>query len=137
VFRAKAPTSPDTRAGQWVGTPLQVRYWSVCEFSTMTGQTVACLSDHDIARDPDGWFTMVISDPADRPTNAPNWLPVGDPYDGWPTLRQFLPNPNFKEAIQNITPGADLQTAMGDYFPRSGYCTTATFEQGGAAACLG
>ena len=136
VLRAKAPTSPDTRAGQWVGTPLQLRYWSVCEFSTMTGQTAACLSDHEITRDADGNFTVVISDPAHRPTNAPNWLPVGDPYDGWPNVRQFLPNPGFPEAIGNLTPGADLATAMGPYFPQSGYCSTKTFEAGGVSACL-
>jgi hypothetical protein len=136
VLHAKAPTSPDTQAGQWVGTPLQLRYWSVCEFSTTSGQTVACLADHQIVRDPDGYFTVVISDPADRPANAPNWLPVGGLYEGWPTLRQFLPDPTFKQAIENIAPGADLPTAMGVYYPVSGYCSTATFEQGGVAACL-
>jgi hypothetical protein len=103
----------------------------------MTGQTVACLADHQIMRDPDGYFTVVISDPAHRPHNAPNWLPVGDPYDGWPSVRQFLPSPTFREAIENIKPGADLQTAMAAYYPVSGYCSTATFEGGGSAACLG
>jgi hypothetical protein len=136
VFRAKAPTSPDTRAGQWVGFRRQLRYWSVCEFSTMTGQTAACLADHAIALDSDGDYTVVISDPAHRPSNAANWLPVGDPYDGWPTVRQFLPNPHFSQAIGNLQPGANLQTAMGAYFPQSGYCSTSTFEHGGAAACL-
>lgn len=43
----------------------------------------------------------------------------------------------FKQAIENITPGTDLQTAMGDYFPVSGYCSRATFEHGGVIACLG
>jgi hypothetical protein len=136
VLRAKAPASPDTRAGQWVGAPQQVRYWSVCEFSTTTGQTVACLADHDIALDGDGFFTVVISDPTHRPANAPNWLPVGGVYEGWPTVRQFLPDPTFAEAIQNLPAGADLQNAMGAYYPIAGYCSRATFEQGGVSACL-
>lgn len=137
VLRAKAPTSPDTEAGQWVGTPSQLRYWSVCEFSMTSGQTVACLADHQIRRDLDGTFTVVISDPAHRPANAPNWLPIGGAYEGWPTLRQFLSDPTFTEAIEHIAPGADVRASMGPYYPISGYCATATFEQGGADACLG
>jgi hypothetical protein len=135
VMRAKAPTSPNTRAGQWVGTPTQVRYWSVCEFSTMTGQTAACLSDHEIVRDAKGMYTVVISDPAHRPATAANWLPIGDPYDGWPNVRQYLPNPQFREGIGNLPPGADLGSAMGAYLPVSGYCSVAAFEVA-RAACI-
>jgi hypothetical protein len=102
----------------------------------MTGQTAACLSDHEITRDAHGYYTVVISDPAHRPRTASNWLPVGDPYDGWPTVRQFLPSPTFRQAIGNLPPGSDLQTAMGAYFPQAAYCSTARFDAGGPTACL-
>ena len=135
VMRGKAPSSPNTRAGQWAGTPSQVRYWSICTFSTMTGQTSACFADHEVVRDPNGDYTVVISGPDYRPSNVANWLPIGDPYDGWPNLRQYLPDPRFREGIGNLGPGADLAAAMGAYFPVSGYCTKAAFEETGAG-CL-
>ena len=137
VMRAKAPTSPDTRAGQWVGAPSQVRYWSVCINSTLGAtQTVACLADHEFALDSDGDFTLVVSDPDHRPANAPNWLPLGDVYDGWIYMRQFLAAPDFQQAIANIPPGETAEESMGSYFPVSAYCSAAVFETSGAAGCL-
>ena len=131
VMRAKAPTSPDTRAGEWVGVRRQLRYWSVCEFSTTTNESIECLSDHEIRRDASGFFTLVVSDPRHRPNNAANWLPFGV-YEGWLTYRQFLPDPAYHASIQSAAMTADVKAAMGAYYPRSGYCTTAAFQSRGA-----
>jgi hypothetical protein len=138
VFRAAPPTSPDTRAGQWVGTPSQVRYWSVCINSTLVGtQTVACLADHEITPDPSGTYTITVSGGPDRPPGARNWLPIGDVYEGWIYMRQFLASPGFTQSISSVGPGQDPATVMGPYFPRSAYCSDATYASGGADACLG
>jgi hypothetical protein len=136
VMRAEAPTSPDTPQ-QWVGTPSQVRYWSVCINSTLGAtQTVACLHDHQLQLDGDGRYTIAISTAADRPAHAANWLPLGDVYDGWIYMRQFLASRSFGQSISSVGPQQDPARVMGPYFPSSGYCSTATYEQQGPAACL-
>lgn len=144
VLRAKAPTFPDTRAGADPTEPSQVRYWSICQNELATQRYVACLADHQSAVGADGFMTFVISDPADKPSDAAlgaheaNWIPWGGVfYDGLVIYRHMLPAASFAEAIQNVPEGADAAAVMGDYFPRSGYCTTEAFEQGGSAACVG
>lgn len=135
VMRAKSPATPNTRAGQWVGTAAHLRYWSVCEFSTTTGQTAGCIADHEFHLDGSGYYTLVISTPAHRPKNARDWLPLGGSYEGWPTYRQFLPSSRFRQAIQNVDVRRDLRIQMGPFFPKSGYCSKANFERRGFA-CL-
>ncbi len=143
VLRAKAPTFPDTRAGDDPTEPAQVRYWSICQNELATQRYIACLADHQSVIGGDGFMTFVISDPADKPSDsalaahAANWIPWGGVfYDGLVIYRHMLPAASFAEAIQNVPEGADAATIMGDYFPRSGYCTTAAFEESGAAACV-
>ena len=144
VFRAKAPTFPDTRP-PGTGSPTdatEVRYWSICENEFATQRYIGCVADHQTVVAPDGFFTFVVSDPADRPDNATaangvNWLPWGGPfYDGLIIYRHMLPALSFTAAIQNVPEGTDPATVMGDYFPRGGYCTTEAFESAGIA-CAG
>jgi hypothetical protein len=143
AFRAKAPTFPDTRAGVDPTTPSQVRYWSICENELATQRFVGCLADYQSVIGDDGFFTFVISDPADRPANATvankiNWIPWGGVfYDGLVIYRHMLPAADFAQAVQNVPEGADAATIMGDYFPRGGYCTKARFEARGIAGCTG
>jgi len=139
VFRAKAPTFPDTRSpGSGSPTdPTQVRYWSICENEFATQRFIACLADYQSVIGADGFFTFVISDPDDRPANATaangvNWLPWGGVfYDGLIIYRHMLPSASFAEAIQNVPEGTDPATIMGDYYPRGGYCTRGSFEANG------
>src|SRR3546814_16715097 len=78
-----------------------------------------------------GFFTVVVSDAADRPINAVRtnditWLPWGPYPDGLLLYRHLLPNPAFAQAIQNVPYGSDPDAVMGDYFPQVAYCTPAT-----------
>ncbi|MFN2527053.1 MAG: hypothetical protein ABR505_12470 [Actinomycetota bacterium] len=140
VFRAKAPTFPDSRAGDSVVARRDVRYFSICQNELATQRVVACLPDHKMVID-DGYFTFVISDPGDRPANAVaaegvNWLPWGGAYyDGVVIYRHMLPDPGFRAAIQNVPEGTSPEKVLGDYFPRAAYCERQTFEEGGARAC--
>ncbi|HEX2239643.1 MAG TPA: hypothetical protein VHJ82_00655 [Actinomycetota bacterium] len=68
VFRTRAPTFPDTRAGTDVTAPRQVRYFSICQNELATQRVAACIPDHEIVVDSEGYFTFVISDPSDRPS---------------------------------------------------------------------
>jgi hypothetical protein len=145
VMQARAPTFPDTRP-PGTGEPTdatQVRYWSVCQNELVTQRFVACRADYQTALDDDGRFTFVVSDPADRPSDAAlarhhaTWLPWGGAfYDGIVIYRHMLPSRSFPQAIQNVPEGTDPASVMGEYFPRSGSCTRRAFETGGPAACI-
>lgn len=142
VMRATMPTFPDTRAGEPVDAPRQLRYWSICQNETFSQRFVACLADHQAVLDGQGRATIVVSDPGDRPANATaedgvNWLPWGGTYpNGRLIYRQMVAAPDFAESIAAIEPGEDVRAAMGEYYPEIAYCPKEAFEQGGAEACL-
>ncbi|WP_166251654.1 hypothetical protein [Solimonas terrae] len=137
VMRARAPS--------WRGAPgvnfnaEDLRYWSVCQNEFATQRYVACTADEQTAIDADGFFTVMVSDAADRPANATQdhgitWLPWGPYPDGLLLYRHMLPNPAFAQAIQNVPFGTDPVSVMGDYFPSVAYCTKATAEAAGNRA---
>lgn len=158
VIRGKAMTFPDTRNGQSVTAPSDVRYWSMCsnEFKEPF-PAVDCASDDETVKDAQGYYTYVVSMLKDRPKNARAatgvtwlaWAKAGtkDVPDNTTYLRTMLPSPGFDHAVQSVPPpgqgesaddaAADAATAMAEYYPRGVLCTTATFEAGGADACFG
>lgn len=131
AMRAKAPTAPDTRAGAHPTDPADVRYWSVCQNDFAAQRFVACLADFEVEVDGDGWFTIVVSDPDDRPATAANWLPWGGPfYEGNVIYRHMLPSAGFAGAIQNVRYGQSPAAVMGDHYPRAAYCSAEDFDRG-------
>lgn len=134
VLRARAPSW----RGQ-SGVPFgneDVRYWSVCQNEFATQRYVACAYDRDVALDTQGFFTVVVSDEADRPANALpengfTWLPWGFYPDGLLIYRQLLASPGFVPAIRNVAAGASPQDVMGDYLPQGTYCERSVFESAG------
>lgn len=143
VVRAKAPTFPDTRAGEQVAvSQAQLRYWSVCMNEFATQRFVKCIADYQAVIDADGFVTFVVADPEDRPANADaahgiNFLPwPGAYYDGLLLYRHMLPSPDFAEAIQRQPVATPITTEMGHYGLVARYCARATIEALGAAACL-
>lgn len=142
VVRGKAPTFPDTGAGARVTGREQVRYWSVCTNEYRKPYPVtACIADQDVPLDADGRFTIVISTPADRPSNATTadgiaWLPWGSTeVDSLVLVRQMLAAPTFTEAATRLAPGALAVSGMGAYAPTGTQCDRATFEKAGPAGC--
>lgn len=142
VVRGQAPTFPDTRDGDPVMSPAQVRYWSMCTNEYAKPYRVTdCAADHETEITPDGRYTYVISTPADRPANAGTangvtWLDWGrTTADGVLLMRHMLPDPSFAESIMSVPPGEPATATMGTYAPMGVYCAKATFEAGGAAAC--
>lgn len=142
VVRGKAPTYPDTRAGQPVTGDEQVRYWSLCTNEYRKPYPVSfCLHDDEVALDAAGDYTFVVSTPGDRPANATEangvtWLDWGSTdVNGLLLLRNMLASPSFPESATNLKPGSLASSTMGAYAPKAVYCDKATFEQGGAAAC--
>jgi hypothetical protein len=141
VIHGKAPTFPNTRAGQAPYRKRQVRYWSFCENSETT-RVLACEPDYRAAIQ-GGYYTYVVSDPDERPANATaangvTWLPWGGTMaSGQVIYRNMLSASSFAQAVQNVPEGVSPQTLMGRYFPRAKYCARATFEAGGWSACDG
>ncbi len=139
VIHGKAPTFPNTRAGQPPYLNRQVRYWSFCE-NSQTTRVVSCAADYDAAIKA-GYYTYVISDPDARPANATaangvTWLPWGGAYpSGLVIYRNMVPSPSFAQAVQSVSESSSPAAVMGPYFPDTVYCSTSTFEAGGWKAC--
>ncbi len=133
VLRARAPTwTDDARLLSLLIAP-ELRFWSVCQYSLQQMPVPGCISDFQAKLDNTGFFTVVISDPLDRPErflarHDVNWLPWGDDPRGFPTYRHLLPNPDFEQAIQNVTTGEAAATVMQEYYPRIRYCSTALLD---------
>jgi hypothetical protein len=126
VFHGKAPTTPQTylpsdttmRRGQ-------LRYWSMCSNMSST-QYLACVKDDDVALDGRGYYTVVISTAANRPATANpscgiEWLPKGPLPSAPIILRNMLPDPKFKQAIQDVPAQGREQAVLGPYYPLGYY----------------
>jgi hypothetical protein len=146
VFRAKAPTFPDTRAGDPPTMPADLRYWSFCTGSNVIPLvTASCVADFQMPIAEDGTFTAVVSQPEDRPANATEEEGVGWLQGGAADqpdllyLRHMLPSQEFMPqsawAVPEGVVGAPAEI-MGPYYPEITYCDVATFEAGGADACF-
>lgn len=140
LLRARAPTAAVARPADAPLGAAQLRYWSLCTNEFVSQRYVACLYDAQVPLDEQGYFTLVVSDPAERPANAVAengiaWLPWGAVYpDSVIIYRHMLPSPHFAQAVQNVPFGTPPVEVMGDYLPRTAYCDRATVESAGARA---
>lgn len=150
VIRAKASTFPDTRKGESSTLPKQVRYWSFSTGSNIIDPplgypTTDSVSDFEIPIARDGTYTIVVSQPEDRPANATMengvaWLKGADPaLPDLLVMRHMIPSKAFFDesiwAVPELTPGV-AAGIMGLYFPETVYSDRTTFESGGADACF-
>ncbi len=147
VLHGKLPTTPHTVGGETTmqgGT--QLRYWSLCmNDGFASGEVGDCLYDEQIPIDAQGDYTIVVSEPQDRPADATTacgvgWLDWGNLGDGFfrPTagllmIRNELPSPSFTQAASNVTVPDTEARVMGPYMPSGNYETTAQFAAGGCA----
>ncbi len=132
LVRAKAPTYRG-QASVAVGNE-QLRYWSLCGNEFATQRYTDCAADFEVPLDDEGFFTVVISDPEDRPANATAangfvWLPWGPYPDQLLIYRHMLHNPGFAQAIQFVEKGETLKQRMGDFAPQGVYCRPEVFVQ--------
>ncbi len=150
VTRGKLPSLPKTLAS----VPIydeegsQLRYWSICQNEYYSQAVTACLFDEELTLDDDGYYTVVTSLLADKPTNATNecghnYLPWTEQGDGFGRVieggesrlneallivRNMLPKEDFSQAIQNTSTPGDEYAVMGDYLPTTEYMSTEEFE---------
>jgi hypothetical protein len=147
VLHGKLPTTPATYAGEATMGSGQLRYWSICNNEGLTsGKTTGpCLADEEVPIDAQREYTIVVSLPQDRPSNATakcgvawmNWGTAGDGYTRPRSTMLLLRNltttahPAFPNAVQNIDTPATVKKTMGAYLPTTTYTDAATFEHAG------
>jgi len=166
LVRFRAPTFPDTRAGEPVYADRQVHFWSMCTDDPYTTNVNRCLPDDAVVLDADGFATFVFSDRSTKPSDAllqqhkANWIALGalrrstdvvydraqqpwgvnTPVHYYNALlyRQTLARGSFLQSFANVykAPLDQQQAAMGDYWPVGGYCTAESFAAQGFA-CTG
>lgn len=123
VLRAKLPRTPRTLDGEPVMGGGDLRYVSFCS-NVQTTSYLACRNDDGIPTDAAGFATVVVSPAASRPSTATEacgvaWLPTG-PAQAVLIVRNMLPNPGFRQAIQNAERDREEQV-LGDFYPRGTY----------------
>jgi hypothetical protein len=133
LLEGKAPTFPNTRAGQPITGTEDVRYWSVCTNAMRWPLPVtACDADQSLPLDAQGDYHVVVSRPADKPaTLAPGtvWLPWDTGSDLALILRNMLPSASFPYAAQSVPKGSSDLSSMGAYAPHAVLCTRALYER--------
>src|SRR5438270_5294425 len=136
VVHGKLPTFANTYpAAPTMPTGTQLRYWSMCSYELATERYYGCVTDDQVAPDANGDFTIVLSDPSNRPANATtacgvNWLPFGPAPESVAIMRNMLPDPTFTNAIQFAGYGTEARD-MGAYYPAGQYTTKSAFEARG------
>jgi hypothetical protein len=147
VFRAKLPTFPDTWANATTMPDGEVQYWSVATMATfVNGSLWDGVFDMQVPVDEEGYYTIVVSLPEDRPSNAIaengiawiNWGPgegIGDPRNrkDWGALlmRFMVPKADWPHSPLKAKTPEELAKVMGPYYPKGYYTTKADFEKEG------
>lgn len=130
-FGAKAPSSPRSFFSEPVMGRGELRYWSFCT-SRMTTAVIGCAVDEFIPLDRSGHFLIVMTTPADRPSNAVmacgvTWLAAPPSGPGALIYRHMLPAPEFAHSFQSLGASRDL-LPLSDYLPRGRYFSKEAFE---------
>jgi len=141
VVHGKLPTTPETYEGAttWpAGEEPQMRYWSMCsQQSLRSTEVTGCAYDSEVPVNAERKYTIVASDPEEKPTNAVrfcgvawvDWSEAGDGEKGAARNRAFgmlfmrnmLPNKSFTHAAQDITKAGTDKEVMGEYLPTTEY----------------
>ena len=150
VIRMKLPSFPDTVAGEPVAGRHQSRYFSLCSYAALEEAGLrgsGCLTDFQLTPDGRGRVTIVVSDPAHRPSVAAHdhqgvaWLPWGPYQKAYLLYRIGLPRHGWKHSPLRIgTQTADQvrrsKRVMGAYYPVARYCPKAQIESRGLDSCF-
>jgi hypothetical protein len=147
VFRAKMPTFPNTFDGTKTMPDGQVQYWSVVTVaSPPSGDLWDGIFDMMAPLDQDGFYTIVVSRPEDRPKNATkengvawiNWGPgegLNDPRNrtdwGMLLMRFMVPHKDWENSPAKATKPGMAEAVMGPYYPKGYYTTKEQFDAEG------
>ncbi|MFP6656487.1 MAG: hypothetical protein VCB25_12755 [Myxococcota bacterium] len=141
VTRAKALTTPQTPAEPVYSPDKDIRGFTVTTYNFWSGICNSAVVDRDVARDADGWITLVVSTEADRPSNATTdngvtWLDWGPYLDGQLTFRFLLRRDPKLQALREAIVSGEPSPAIAPYVPKAKHCTRAEFEANGWQAAF-
>ncbi|MBW2269311.1 MAG: hypothetical protein JRH16_12115 [Deltaproteobacteria bacterium] len=141
VTRAKYLTAPDTRNGESPAAPdKQVRLYNLCTYNFWNGGATQCMLENQLSRDEGGFYTLIVSKRADRPTNLEethaSWLDWGPYMDGQLTYRYVYRENPYVAAIAAAAEGRPIADELRPYVPASVPCDRAIYEAGGWQACF-
>jgi hypothetical protein len=149
VLRGRMPTHPDT-FGHNPRSPAhtQVRYWSLCAYGALSDPPLLpvdspCLYDEQVPVNARGFYTIVVSLPQDRPSNATEtcgvaWLNWGTAGDGLARPRlidlalRYLDGARwFRQRPDDVLVPGTEKRVMGDYLPSGRYTDRRDFQTRG------
>ncbi len=141
VTRAKAFTTPHTPEEPVYTSGKDIRGFTVTTYNFWAGICNAAVVDHEVVRDEEGCFTLVVSTAENRPANATaeqgvTWLDWGDYLDGQLTFRFLLRRNSKLQALQRAIETGEASPEIAPYVPRAGHCSRREFEGGGWQAAL-
>lgn len=151
LIRGKHPSHPSTRRGEkeWSEKEPDLRYFSVSTAGAPpSGEGWYTLYDEQIEVDDEGYFTIAVSTPRNRPANATeenkvSWITHGNgegffkgarPLLGEVYFRYQCPSDSWKESPANIPPPTPEHPIpqdplyMKEYYPRAVYLSKEEFE---------
>lgn len=156
-LKGKLPSTSQTFNNDPTVKSTNLRYWSMCTNEIISYATNYCVYDEQINNvDKDGFYTIVSSLPEDRPANAREecgvyFLPLSPRGTGYLEedgkafghqdfglfiMRNLLPDPAFKQAVQNVKAWGEEKSIMGDYLPEIKYTSKQDFEAKGCHSSL-
>jgi len=114
----------------------------VTNYNFWAGVANTSLIDHEVARDGDGFMTLVVSSAENRPRNATaaqgcTWLDWGPYLDGQLSFRFLLRRNPLLVALRRAIEEGRVSDEIAPYVPRTGHCSRKAFESLGWKAAIG
>lgn len=137
AIRAKKPKTMNVKEERysWL-TDLDFRMWTACTYNFWNGKANDCVVDNNILEDKYGYYTLIVTEAKNRPSNATkenhiSWLDAGNFLDGQISFRMLPKHTAFLQGLRtNIEKGATTP-----YNPETAFCSRETFERGGFSSC--
>jgi hypothetical protein len=158
VVHGKAPSHPgDDHPAPWPRPGVNVRFLSLCSYPSVFPAPVAhnqmpdgsyddgCRDDSQTRLDDQGFYTYVVGNESQRARieamPSMTFVPISSAHAQQPhflLFRNLLADSDFKQAVQNVPPGASPDQAaavMGDHYPRASLCALSVLAVQGISAC--
>jgi len=140
LVRGKYLSAPDSRGGEPVSTQRDIRLWTLCTYNFWAGSAIHCMLDNEVRRDAAGFYTIVVSDAANRPANleaqGATWIDAGPYLDGQLTWRMVFRENAIASAVAAVLDGGSPSGEIAPYVPAAMPCTRARFEAAGWEGCF-
>jgi len=141
VVRAKALRTPDTPREPVYSDEMQIRGFTITNYNFWAGICNDAVVDRHLKLDEQGYYTVVLSSPENRPVNASaeqavNWMDWGPYLDGQLTFRMLLRTNPLLLRLKALALGESEDAQLQPYLPRVGHCSRADFERRGWRAAI-